>query len=67
MQRFVNNWSATLQAPLLAADGEMVAFADGYFVVERLRNTCMLRFYLMGNATPEFAILDLYHRPALPT
>lgn len=46
---------------------EMVAFADGYFVVERLRNTCMLRFYLMGNATPEFAILDLYHRPALPT
>lgn len=45
----------------------MVAFADGYFVVERLRNTCMLRFYLMGNATPEFAILDLYHRPALPT
>ena len=20
-----------------------------------------------GNATPEFAILDLYHRPALPT
>ena len=23
MQKFINNWSATLQAPLLAADGEM--------------------------------------------